>query len=228
MFEVLVESGARQRPPLGPRLVSLSVHGSLLVVAAVTMQSGTRPAAPKPVAYPIEIFSSPARTSGAVEETWAQSPTVVPGPTMDVPSTVPPNLPPELPSPSTWTGPTAREMAGGEPPGRIGLGGGELGLSGVRLAGEVDEPVEILVPARPVYPPLLATAGIEGEVRIEFVVDTAGVCEPASVRVVSSTNPGFEASARDAVCKASYRAGRVRGQAVRQLVQQKIAFRQGR
>jgi TonB family protein len=98
--------------------------------------------------------------------------------------------------------------------------------AGILLAGEVDEPVSVLVPARPVYPPALAAAGIAGEVRVEFVVDTAGRCEPGSVRTVSSTNPGFEAAARAAVCEAKYLPGRVARQAVRQLVQQKVAFRQ--
>ena len=227
MFEVLVESGARTRPPLGPRLASLSVHGSLLVVAALGVEQSVRAPSFGPVAVPIEIFSAPTRGGSPGPQTGTELSTVVPEAPQDVPTVIPTDLPlPEIPGRSTWTTPTAREMAGGGATESIGREGPAAGDIAVRLAGEVDEPVEVLVPARPVYPPRLVSAGIEGEVRVEFVVDTAGRCEPSSVRIVSSTNPAFEASAQAAVCEAKYRAGRVRGQPVRQLVQQKVAFRQ--
>ena len=74
------------------------------------------------------------------------------------------------------------------------------------------------------YPDLLRQAGIEGNVIIEVIIDTTGRAEPNSLRVVQSTNKAFEISARDAVLKSMYRPGRVRGQAVRVLVQVPISF----
>jgi len=74
------------------------------------------------------------------------------------------------------------------------------------------------------YPDLLRQAGIEGSVIIEVIIDTTGHAEPGSLRVVQSTNKAFEMSARDAVLKSVYRPGRVRGQAVRVLVQVPISF----
>jgi protein TonB len=74
------------------------------------------------------------------------------------------------------------------------------------------------------YPDLLRQAGIEGNVIIEVIIDTTGRAEPGSLRVVQSTNKAFELSARDAVLKSMYRPGRVRGQAVRVLVQVPISF----
>jgi len=74
------------------------------------------------------------------------------------------------------------------------------------------------------YPDLLRQAGIEGNVVVEVIIDTTGHAEPSSLRIIQSTNKAFELSAREAVLKSLYRPGRVRGQAVRVLVQVPIAF----
>jgi len=74
------------------------------------------------------------------------------------------------------------------------------------------------------YPDLLRQAGIEGNVIVEVIIDTLGHAEPSSLRVVQSTNKAFELSAKEAVLKSLYRPGRVRGQAVRVLVQVPISF----
>ena len=74
------------------------------------------------------------------------------------------------------------------------------------------------------YPDLLRQAGIEGNVIVEVIIDTTGHAEPTSLRIIQSTNKAFELSAKDAVLKSLYRPGRVRGQAVRVLVQVPISF----
>jgi len=88
----------------------------------------------------------------------------------------------------------------------------------------VDEKPSMVSPLQPEYPDLLRQAGIEGSVLIEVIIDTTGHAEPASMRVVNSTNKAFEITAREAVLKSLYRPGRVRGQAVRVLVQVPINF----
>jgi protein TonB len=88
----------------------------------------------------------------------------------------------------------------------------------------VDEKPERIKDPPLEYPDLLRQAGIEGNVVIEVIIDTTGHAEPGSLRVVQSTNKAFELSARDAVLKSVYRPGRVRGQAVRVLVQVPISF----
>jgi len=88
----------------------------------------------------------------------------------------------------------------------------------------VDEPpVRISFPP-PEYPRLLLEARIEGSVFLEAVIDTLGHSEPGSIRVVSSTNRAFESAARDALRRALFRAGRVKGQRVRVLVRQPLRF----
>ncbi len=88
----------------------------------------------------------------------------------------------------------------------------------------VDEKPERITTLTPDYPDLLRQAGIEGTVVVEVIIDTTGHAEPSSLRIVQSTNKAFELSARDAVLKSMYRPGRVRGQAVRVLVQVPISF----
>jgi TonB family protein len=88
----------------------------------------------------------------------------------------------------------------------------------------VDEKPERVSTISVDYPDLLRQAGIEGTVVVEVIIDTLGRAEPGSLRIVQSTNKAFELPAKDAVLKSVYRPGRVRGQAVRVLVQVPISF----
>jgi protein TonB len=90
--------------------------------------------------------------------------------------------------------------------------------------GAVDERPEVISGFTPEYPDLLRQAGIEGTVIVEAVVDTGGHAEPGSIRVVRSTNRAFDNSAREAVLRTVYRAGRVGSERVRVLVQVPITF----
>ncbi len=224
MLEVLVESSGQRPLGAGPRLVALSVHG-VAVLAAGLVTRAAPPDAPRPKPLPIEIFAPvppalPARADAAGRTGQDGG---IPGPP-DVPATMPPAIPavPVTSLPETDR-PDARAVA------RRELWGPEASASApgsvVKLAGEVDEQVEVLSARRPGYPPALAAAGISGQVRLAFVVDTLGRCEPGSVRVVSSTHPGFERAAMDAVLGSAFRPARVRGMPVRQLVQQSVGFR---
>lgn len=77
----------------------------------------------------------------------------------------------------------------------------------------------------PAYPPILRAAGIAGRVVVEFVVDTTGMVEPMSLRVVEASNRGFERSAREAALGARFTPARAQGRRVRQLVRQGVSFR---
>ncbi|HET9454813.1 MAG TPA: TonB family protein [Gemmatimonadaceae bacterium] len=78
--------------------------------------------------------------------------------------------------------------------------------------------------APPVYPPELRAAGVEGEAIVQFVVDTAGVPEMASFRVLRSTHSEFTKAAHAHVSTARYNPAMLRGRKVRQLVQQPFNF----
>jgi len=60
---------------------------------------------------------------------------------------------------------------------------------------------------------------------VTVVVDTLGLAENGSVRIVRSDNPGFDASALATVRGAQFRPARMYGRAVRVLVQVPVVFR---
>ncbi len=84
----------------------------------------------------------------------------------------------------------------------------------------VDEPPERISGPPLRYPEMLRQANIEGSVLLEFVVDTSGTVERESVKIIRATHDAFVSHATEAVVKSQYRPGRVRGLAVRVLVQQ--------
>jgi len=95
------------------------------------------------------------------------------------------------------------------------------------LQEQVDDPVQTINIPKPRYPPVLQQAGVSGFVDVQYVVDTLGHAEPNSWHVLKSSNAQFEAPAREAVMKGVFKPARIKGAAVRQLVQQSIKFNIG-
>ena len=95
------------------------------------------------------------------------------------------------------------------------------------LEAQVDDPVAIISQPKPRYPPVLQQAGVSGKVELQFVVDTLGHAEPASWKVLKSTNKLFEEPARETIMKSVFKPARIKGAAVRQLVQQAMVFNVG-
>jgi protein TonB len=92
-----------------------------------------------------------------------------------------------------------------------------------------EEHAEVLSGPLPVYPDLLRQAGVRGRVVLEGVVDTTGRVLAQSISVVSATNPGFVAPARQALQATLFRPAMVGGKSVRMLVRipYEFAFRNG-
>ncbi len=88
----------------------------------------------------------------------------------------------------------------------------------------VDERPRRISGPMPRYPEVLRQAGVEGNVVLEFVVDTLGRVEESTIRVIRATNQAFVASAIVVIKKSVFRPARVRGRAVRVLVQQSVGF----
>jgi TonB family protein len=81
-----------------------------------------------------------------------------------------------------------------------------------------EERAEVLTAPLPVYPDLLRQAGVQGRVVLEAVIDTTGRVLSQSIAVVSATNPGFVAPARQALQATLFRPAMVAGKAVRMRV----------
>ena len=84
------------------------------------------------------------------------------------------------------------------------------------------------VPARgssaPRYPDALRLGGVEGEVLVQFVVDTAGRAEVSSFKVLKSSNDQFTRAVENALPLMRFVPAEVGGRKVRQLVQQPFTF----
>ena len=90
---------------------------------------------------------------------------------------------------------------------------------------QVEKPV---VPApnspTPRYPDILRSAGVEGEVMAQFVVDTTGRVEMSTFKVLRTTHDLFAAAVRQALPTMRFIAAEVGGRKVKQLVQQPYVF----
>jgi TonB family protein len=90
---------------------------------------------------------------------------------------------------------------------------------------EVDEIVQRYDgSAAPAYPRDLLALGAEGLVQMIYVVDSTGVVDTASARVIGSDDPRFTASVFTALGQMRFRPARRAGKPVRQLVQQQFRF----
>jgi len=78
--------------------------------------------------------------------------------------------------------------------------------------------------AMPWYNELLLEAGIGGVVHVAFTVDTAGRVEGATIRIVRSPNPGFDASVRRAVATWRYAPANLCAHSVRVRLDHEFVF----
>jgi TonB family protein len=78
--------------------------------------------------------------------------------------------------------------------------------------------------AMPRYPDDLRERNVEGEVLAQFVVDTAGAALMGTFKVLRATDPGFIAAVRTAVARMRFTPAEVKGQKVKQMVQQPFTF----
>jgi len=79
--------------------------------------------------------------------------------------------------------------------------------------------------AAPEYPRTLLDRGIEGSAAVRFVVDTDGVVDTLTYRVLRATHPDFATAVRVALKGMRFRPAIRGGDKVRQLVEQTFSFK---
>jgi protein TonB len=101
------------------------------------------------------------------------------------------------------------------------------GAVGAPLPDSMVDQAVVAIPgtATPRYPSMLQSAGLEGDVRAQFVVDTLGRVEQGSFRVLQTSHDLFAAAVREALSRARFKPAEVGGRRVRQLVEQSFTFR---
>ncbi|MHB8838947.1 MAG: energy transducer TonB [Gemmatimonadaceae bacterium] len=77
----------------------------------------------------------------------------------------------------------------------------------------------------PEYPAAMATRKVEGATLLRFVVDSTGMIDMSTVRVISATHSAFAKAVIAAMPKMKYRPASIAGHPVRLLVEQSFSFR---
>lgn len=150
------------------------------------------------------------------------------------------SVPPEFMAPgmhercgviAVWTRPTEARQRQPRRPGGSQEGGDAHALEQLVARGEVFTAADVDVRARldsasfaPDYPDSLWRAGVGGRVMAEFVVDSGGLVEPGSIRIVASSDARLDGSVRAALLEASFVPARRGARPVRQLVQFPVVF----
>lgn len=231
MFENLIESNRKTKPPLGQTVMSLFLHVGL-IFGAIKATQGAAEKIKEITVDTTMVFLKPPETP---------PPPPTPPPENVVVSANPPpqgfqlvsppdNIPTEIPpvdlnqkfDPKDFTG---KGVEGGIAAGVVG-GTGPVIEGEVFLAAEVDETPQVVDRAKciPKYPAVMQAAGIPGKVTLQFIVNVDGRADPSSIKVTSSTHKAFEQPARDAIGVCEFKPGKSRGQPVRVLVQQGLSF----
>ena len=230
MFTRLPESNAKRQRRTGGLVVSTVLH---LVVIAFAVQASGLTAAPTPTTERVDsIFykapppDAPPPTASPITRQPSTSTDMpaIPAPP-DLPSVVTPDIPSTLPDPGAMHG----LLEGFDRP-RVSLAG-PPGASpnvsdGAALPESLVEKAVIAIPgtATPRYPSMLQSAGVDGDVRAQFVVDTLGRVEQGSFKVLQSSHDLFAAAVRDALGRARFKPAEAGGHRVRQLVEQTFTF----
>lgn len=96
-------------------------------------------------------------------------------------------------------------------------------FKGVFLASELDSPLTPLAKVPPIYPLGAARRGIQGWVKVQFVVNTAGGVENPEI-VEADPDQIFDASVINCVAQWKFKPGTMEGVAVSTLAQTTIKF----
>ena len=231
MFNTLLESRATRTRRTGSSLLSIVLHGTMIAAAVVVTTNA----------------AIPARVTARLEElrfAKVEPPKPVPPPVMPdrVLTAAPPpkgfqllhapiDIPEVLPDIDLIARPTnVDDFSGrGMPNGRasgVGLASVQpVPVDGVYSDAQVEKPVVLVVgTGGPQYPEMLRSAGLEGLVLAQFVVDTLGRADVTTFSALRSDHPLFTAAVRAALNRLRFLPAQVGGRKVAQLVHQPFQF----
>lgn len=234
MLAVLLESRAAHPRHIGSTLLSALAHGAVIAaVVALTLpgRSSARsalPVGPITVTYVHPIHAAPEasvrRASGPTHAASSRSAL----PTVDPPVITTTGLPPiDLSLPATVSNDIRIGDRGHIPGSAIASSGIPLGSPGdVSDVSTVDRAPGLVGRAlEPRYPPALRSAGVQGRVLAEFVVDTLGRAELATLRFPELPDPRFGDAVREVLARYRFSPGEVAGRKVRTRVEMPFDFR---
>ena len=232
MFDNLIESKPRRERSAAQTVFSVIAH-VILIAVAVKLTSGAAETVKKILADSHMMFIKPPDPPPPPPPPPEQKVVVSANPppqgfqTIMPPKVIPTEIPPvnlnEKFDPKNFSG---KGGEGGIASGVVG-GTGPVSTQDTYTDAQVDDPVLNLTCPEVRYPPALKSVGVTGSVTLRYVVGTNGRAEQGSIKVVSSTNKAFEDPAIETIGKCTYKAAKIKGTAVRQLVEQNVQFKIG-
>jgi protein TonB len=228
MFTTLVESRPSRARRFGGTVASALIHGALIggaVMLTLPDGAGARPAPTEPDKPPVFVPIGKAPITPRPPR---------PGPPLTAAPPQAPDVDIRIPLPD-WNRPIRYEPGQVDATDDIELGGRGvaapdlMGLGAMTAPGgdgraweanQVDRSPALAGHAiEPRYPAQLRAAGLEGRAVIQFVVDTLGRAEPASVTVMETAHPLFAEAVREVLPRYRFTPGEAAGHKVRTRVQ---------
>lgn len=236
MFNNLIESKAKKQRSLGATITSILINGSLAVFAvyatAHAAQEAEKPKEEKVTLVEMKKEEPPPPKNEPPPPPPPQAVAAPPPPKGFQVLTAPVVIPDIIPKVDLSKKVTDEADFSGK-----GVAGGtSKGDPNVKTAPIVDnnqtyfefqvEKVAQAVPGSgaPRYPSSLQSAGVEGSVVAQFVVDENGRADLSTFKVIKSDNDLFTQAVKDALRSAKFYPAEVGGRKVKQLVQQSFGF----
>jgi protein TonB len=233
MFNTLLESKPKKERTLGQAITSAIVHSIIIGLAVYATAQAGQAALEKPKEEKVEFAE--------IKKDEPPPPAEKPPPPPDVTVAPPPpkgfqvltapvNIPDVIPDIDLTKKVTNEDDFSGK-----GVAGGVArGVEGGTGPVDADQPyfefqvekVAAQAPGNrpPVYPDMLRSAGVEGTVLAQFVVDTTGRAETNTFKVLKSDHDQFTQAVRNALPGMRFYPAEVGGRKVKQLVQQPFVF----
>ena len=229
MLGVLLESKAVRQRRDGGAALSVATHLAIVgLVAAVT----AKPPAHREREQPVRVTFAPTvqrqLPPRPVEPTIRRVGGLSSAPTLPILKGIPPTLPPiefgASPDPSQTEIKFGEGRRGVGELGGIDLGDGDRGAGGGSDWTGTETMMRLLVSAKPRYPERLRLAGVNGQVRIRFVVDTTGRVDPTSVQILESTHDLFTTAVREILPVLRFKPSEANGQRVKSPAEMAFEF----
>lgn len=230
MLDTLLESRATKERGLSGQMVSVAAHYAV-IAAAIALTRGVGVAdettsveqisyvAPPAVTPPVRTPPPPSVTVAPVARGFQ----LVVAP-IDIPNVLPRiDLSQSVTNADDYTG--RNGLAGGRADGDPGVKPRTDAVARTFYPAEVDRLARLIDgTGTPDYPDVLRNNGIEGEVRVSFVIDSAGRADPATLVVVHSSHALFTEAVRRALPRMRFLPAQSAGRNVRLLVEMPFVF----
>ena len=237
MFDNLIETKKKKERTLGGTIISVVVHAVAIGAAVYGTLNAREAILEKPKVEKVDFVEvkkeepkqEPEKAPPPPEVTVAPPPpkgfTVLSAP-INIPDVIPDiDLSKKVTDEADFSG---KGVAGGSGRGVVG-GTGSTNNEGAYFEFQVEKTV-LGAPGNPTptYPSMLQSAGVEGKVLAQFVVDTSGHADMKTFKVLETSHELFAQAVKQALPRYRFFPAEIGGKKVRQVVQQPFTFAIGK